>query len=231
MQVPGLATKISQLTLQMNSTGVTKPYDTVTCLSLLTSDIISTVESIENYAEDQVFAFNLATNKKSKFQGVCAACGKVNHHEWECNFLMKMKHCLAYMKSDKSAGSRKAKYYESKGEYTPQQDKVHFLQKHNFIPPIIDLDLLLDISDTVEHKAQNTFDAQINENECYSQVASKINFLVASYKTYNHDMDDSIDACRYLPFCKNEGFIQVDADDVCNVILQQLKTSNFSTAK
>ena len=118
MKVPGLSTTNLQQTLQLNSTGVTKPYDTVTCLSSLTSDIVSTNESIENYAEDQIFAFNSATNKKSKFQGLCAACGKANHHELECNFLMKKKQCLAYIKSDKSAGSRKTKYYKSKEEYT-----------------------------------------------------------------------------------------------------------------
>ena len=42
-------------------------------------------------------------------------------------------------------------------------------------------------------------------------------------------MDDSIDACRYIPICKNESFIQADVDDVCDEALQKPKTSNFST--
>ena len=117
LQVPGLATTISQHTLQLNATGTTdtKLYDTVASLSSLTSDTVSTVESVDTYAEDQIFAFNSGKNK-SKFQVTRAACGSKNHHESECHFLMKMKQCLAYMKLDRSAGSRYEKYYKSKGE-------------------------------------------------------------------------------------------------------------------
>ena len=78
LQVPGLATTISQQTLQLQSTSSVdiKPYDTVTRLSSLTNDTVSTVDSnsMDNSSEDYIFAFNSGTST-SKFQGTCAACG------------------------------------------------------------------------------------------------------------------------------------------------------------
>ena len=167
LQVPGLATTISQQTLQLQSTSSVdiKPYDTVTRLSSLTNDTVSTVDSnsMDNSSEDYIFAFNSGTST-SKFQGTCAACGKKNHHESECNFLMKVRQCLAYMKSDRSARSRKAKYYKSKGDYKVRRDKVRSLQERNFIPPILDPYFFLDIPEDEEKQASNSFCSEVNKD-------------------------------------------------------------------
>ena len=166
LQVPGIATTISQQTLQLNdsSTADNKPYDTVTRLSSVTQDTVSTVTSIESSSDDYIFAFNTGRNK-STFQGICAACGKKNHHASECNFLMKVKQCLAYMKSDRSAGSRKAKYYKSKGEYNVRKDKIRSLQERDLIPPILDPDLFLDILEDEEKDINNIFCAEGEDRE------------------------------------------------------------------
>ena len=118
---------------------------------------------MDNSSKDYIFAFNSHTST-SKFQGTCAAFGKKNHHESECNFLMKVKQCLAYMKSDRSAGSRKAKYYKSKGDYKVRRDKVCSLQERNFIPPILDPDFFLDIPEDEERQESNIFCSEVNED-------------------------------------------------------------------
>ena len=166
LQVPGLATTISQQTLQMQSTSNVniKPYDTVTRLSSLTNDTVSTIESnsMDISTDDCIFAFNSGTSK-TRYQGTCAACGKKNHHESECNFLMKVKQCLAYMKSDRSAGSRKAKYYKSKGDYKIRRDKIRSLQERNFIPQILNPDFFLDIIENDDEQS-NSFSQTTNED-------------------------------------------------------------------
>ena len=48
---------------------------------------------------------------------------------------------------DNTAGSIKTKFYKSKGDYNSHCDKVRLLQENNFIPPILDLDIFLDIPD------------------------------------------------------------------------------------
>ena len=77
---------------------------------------------------------------------------------------MKMKPRLAYMKSDRSAGSRKAKYYKSKGEYNVRRDKVRSLQERNFIPPILDPDLFLDLPEDEGREENNIFCAEVTED-------------------------------------------------------------------
>ena len=153
LQVPGLATTISQQTLQLNDTKMHEgtQYDVITKLSSITQDTFSTedTDSFENVSFDQISA--AISSSKIKYNGTCAACGKTNHHASECHFLMKMKQCLAYMKSDKNAGSRKAKYYKSKGEYNFRRDKVRMLQENNFIPPVLDPDIFLDIPETADN--------------------------------------------------------------------------------
>ena len=143
LQVPGLATTITQQTLQLSDGKFSdaKTYDTVTKLSSITFDTMP--HSTDSF--DQITAS--ISSQTSKFKGNCKACGRANHHASECNFLMKLKQCLAYMKTDKSAGSRKAKFYKSKGDYNSRRDKVRVLQENNFIPPILDPDIFLDIPD------------------------------------------------------------------------------------
>ena len=85
-------------------------------------------------------------------------------HESECNFLMKVRQCLAYMKSYRSVGSRKAKYYKSKGDYKVRRDKVRSLQERNFIPPILDPDFFLDIPEDKERQESNIFCSEVNED-------------------------------------------------------------------
>ena len=51
------------------------------------------------------------------------------------------------MKSDKHAGSRKAKFYKSRGEYNSRRDKVRLLQDNNFIPSFFDPENFLDTPD------------------------------------------------------------------------------------
>ena len=77
---------------------------------------------------------------------------------------MKVKQCLAYMKSDRSAGSRKAKYYKSKGEYNVRRDKIRSLQQRDLIPPILDPDLFLDILQDEEKDDNIAFCAEVSED-------------------------------------------------------------------
>ena len=81
LQVPGLTTTITQQTLQLTDMKVPngKHYDTVAKLSSLTYDTQSTnTDSFDHIIYDQVSAD--ISSQKSKFKGVCAACGRSNHH-------------------------------------------------------------------------------------------------------------------------------------------------------
>ena len=68
------------------------------------------------------------------------------------------------MKSDRSVGSRKVKYYKSKGDYKVLRDKVRSLQERNFIPPILYPDLFLDIPEDEERQEANIFCSEVNED-------------------------------------------------------------------
>ena len=143
LQVPGLATTITQQTLQLSDEKFSdvKHYDTVTNLSTITFDTITT--SADSFDKITSSISPLTT----KFNGKCKACGRANHQASEYNFFMKLKQCLACMKTDNTAGSIKAKFYKSKGDYNSSRDKVRSLQEDNFIPPILDPDIFFDIAD------------------------------------------------------------------------------------
>ena len=125
----------------------------------MTRDTVFTVDSVENPSDDYIFAFQSVKNK-SKFQGTYAACGRENHYESDCNFHMKIRQCLAYTKADRSTGSNKAKYYTSKGDHKVHRDKVRSLQERNFISPILDLDLFLDIPKDEEREEEAHKDSE-----------------------------------------------------------------------
>ena len=112
LQVPGLATTITQQMLELGEKiQEDTTYDTVTKLSSGTTDTISSLTDFDSVQSDFIHAVG---NKKNAYNGVCKACGRPNHHDKDCNFLTKLRQCLAYMKMDKSAGPRKASFYRRK---------------------------------------------------------------------------------------------------------------------
>ena len=145
LQVPGLATTICQQMIQLGEETDTKNYDTITKLSSLTESV-SSITDTEPISYSNVFSF--VDSKTNQYTGVCKACGRPNHHEKDCNFLTKVKQCLAYMKMDRSAGNRKANFYKKKGTYKDRRDKVKLLQEANMIPLIFDADIFLDVPES-----------------------------------------------------------------------------------
>ena len=72
---------------------------------------------------------------------------------------MKVEQCLAYLKSNPSAGKKKAAKYrqQSSSNYRDRRAKIAHLQDENFLPyPDIDPDAFLDcIDDNILSEAEN----------------------------------------------------------------------------
>ena len=128
-------------------------------VSSVTPDTISSLTDFDSVQTDVIHALG---NKNNAYNRVCKACGRPNHHDKDCNFLTKLRQCLAYMKMDKSAGPRKASFYRKKGTYTNRRDKIRVLQDDNFIPAVLNPDIFLDIPDS-EDEADAIYCQEVQE--------------------------------------------------------------------
>ena len=85
------------------------------------------------------------------FRGKCNACGKLNHHAKDCEFLKKLTSCLDCMERKKHAPNHLRKCYRLSNNRAAYDSKLNIaktLQSENFIPcENVDPDAFINVLD------------------------------------------------------------------------------------